>query len=250
MPDTNTSGVVSSGPLPRGDGTIPGDAVPMPLPIAVGEPAPGGGRVRFVVGTEGDDTLTIEGGATAVGGGGNDTFVLTTNGANDGLERLGSILDYNEGDKLDLSKLGANAAIVGREAIEGGERISIDYNGDGKADGVLDTYTGKGPATVEPSPDDGEFHILPYPMPVDDGEFHILPYPMPGDDGVVTILPYPLPGEAVILPVDFGGGIGDGAGIPVDFDGGIGDGEVHILPYPMPGDGEFVVNRIASDWAI
>ena len=34
---------------------------------------------------------------------------------------------------------------------------------------------------------DGEFHILPYPLP-GDGEFHILPYPMPGD-GEVSILP-------------------------------------------------------------
>lgn len=216
MPDTNLSGVVSSGPLPSGDGTIPSDAIPMPMPIAVGEPVPGG-RIRFLVGTEGDDTLTIEGGATALGGGGDDTFVLTSDGLDDGIERLGAILDYSAGDKLDLSKLGDKAAIVGREAFEGGETLSIDYDGDGVADGVLETYTGKGAATVEPSPGDGEFHILPYPMP--------------GDDGVVTILPYPLPGEAVILPVDF--------------DGGIGDGEFHILPAF-----DVTVLRASSDWAI
>lgn len=245
MPDTNVSNAISSRPLPPGAGTdpLPGDIRPMPLPIAPGEPAPDG-RVRFVVGTEGDDVLTIEGGATAIGGGGDDTFVLTSSGAAEGLERLGAILDFSEGDKLDLSKLGEKAAIVGREAFLGGESLSIDYDGDGKADGVLDTYTGKGPATVEPSPGDGEFHILPFPMP--------------GDDGVVTILPYPLPGEAVILPVDFGGGIGDGAPLPVDLGGGIGDGEFHILPYPMPGDGEvtilptfeLTVVRFTSDWSI
>jgi hypothetical protein len=223
MPDTNLSNAISSGPLPPGARPLPGDILPMPLPIAVGEPAPG--RIRFVVGTEGDDTLTIEGGATAVGAGGNDTFVLVSSGEAEGLERLGSILDFSEGDKLDLSKLGEKAAIVGREAFQGGESLSIDYDGDGKADGVLDTYTGKGPATVEPAPGDGEFHILPFPMP--------------GDDGVVTILPYPLPGEAVILPVDF--------------DGGIGDGEFHILPYPMPGDGEVTLLSpfsFTTQWAI
>ncbi|TAL36006.1 MAG: hypothetical protein EPN98_05575 [Phenylobacterium sp.] len=188
------SNIVSSGrPLPAGDTVIPVDAVPMPLPIAAGEPNPGG-RVRAVVGTEGDDTLVLEGGATGIGGGGDDTFVLVSNGDAKGVERLGAILDFNAGDTLDLSRLGANARILGREDDDGGTRISIDYDGDGKEDGFVLTFeTGQ----IAPSPDDGEFHILPFPMPGD--------------------------GEVVILPVDF--------------DGGIGDGEFHILPFPMPGDG-------------
>ena len=128
------SNVVSSRPLP-GDGTappIPGDAIPMPMPIAPGEPAPDGGRIRMVAGTEAGETLVIEGGATAFGGGGDDTFVLVSSGDSEGSERLGAILDFNAGDALDLSRLGANARVLGREALDGGERVSIDYDGDGQ----------------------------------------------------------------------------------------------------------------------
>lgn len=203
------SNAISSRPLPGGDVVIPGDAIPMPLPIAVGEPSPGG-RVRIVAGTEGDDTLVLEGGGTGVGGGGDDTFVLVSSGDAEGSERLGAILDFDAGDTLDLSRLGANARILGREDAEGGTRVSLDYDGDGKEDGFVLTFeTGQ----IVPSPDDGEFHILPFPMPGD--------------------------GEVVILPVEPDGGIGDGGVtiLPVDFDGGIGDGTVHILPFPMPGDG-------------
>jgi hypothetical protein len=193
------SGVVSSRPLP-GDGTappIPGDAKPMPMPIAPGEPPPDGGRIRMVVGTEADDTLVMEGGASAIGGGGDDTFVLVSGGAVDGSERLGAILDFDAGDKLDLSRLGANARVLGREALDGGgARVSIDYDGDGKEDGFVLTFE-KG--VIAPAPGDGDFTILPYPMPID--------------------------GEPI--PVDLGGGIGDGAG----------EGEVTILPYPLPGAG-------------
>lgn len=190
---------------------IPGDAVPMPLPIAVGEPAPGG-RVRVVAGTEADETLVIEGGATAFGGGGDDTFVLVSGGADEGVERLGAILDFDAGDTLDLSRLGETAAILGREATLGGARVSIDYDGDGREDGFVLTFE-KG--EIAPEPDDGGFTILPFPMPVDfdggigdtpipvdlggsigDGEFHILPFPLPGeDDGMFHILPFPMPGD-------------------------------------------------------
>lgn len=188
------SNAVASRPLPGGDVVIPGDAIPMPLPIAVGEPSPGG-RIRVVAGTEGDDTLVLEGGATGLGGGGDDTFVLVSSGDAEGSERLGAILDFDAGDTLDLSRLGANARILGREDADGGgTRVSIDCDGDGKEDGFVLTFE-KG--QIVPSPNDGEFHILPFPMPGD--------------------------GEVVILPVE-----------P---DGGIGDGAVHILPFPMPGDG-------------
>ena len=205
------SNVVSpSRPLPAGEVSIPGDAIPMPLPIAVGEPHPGG-RIRVVAGTEGDDTLVLEGGATGLGGGGDDAFVLVSSGDTEGSERLGAILDFDAGDTLDLSRLGANARILGREDADGGgTRVSIDYDGDGKEDGFVLTFEN---GQIVPSPDDGEFHILPFPMPGD--------------------------GEVIILPVEPDGGIGDGAviSLPVDFDGGIGDGAVHILPFPMPGDG-------------
>jgi hypothetical protein len=187
------SSVTSSRPMP-GDGTnppIPGDAVPMPLPIAPGEPSPDGGRIRMIAGTEASEKLVIEGGATAFGGGGDDTFVLVSSGDVEGSERLGAILDFDAGDSLDLSRLGANAKILGRETTGGETRVSIDYDGDGKEDGFVLTFE-KG--QVAPEPGDGGVTILPFPMPVDfdggigDGEFHILPYPMPGD-GEVVILP-------------------------------------------------------------
>lgn len=194
------SSVISSRPLPDGatPPTIPGDAIPMPLPIAPGEPNPNGaaGRIRAIVGTDGDDKLVLEGGATGIGAGGNDTFVLVSSGDVEGSERLGAILDFDAGDKLDLSRLGANAKILGRTEADGGVRVSIDYDGDGNEDGFVMTFE-KG--QIAPSPDDGDFHILPFPMPGD--------------------------GEVVILPVDL--------------DGGIGDGAVTILPFPMPGDGPF-----------
>lgn len=187
--------VSSSGPLPAGDGLTSGGATPTPLPVAVGE-SNSGDRVRVVVGSEGDDRLVLEDGATAIGGGGDDTFVLVSSGGGEGAERLGVILDFNAGDTLDLSRLGANARVLGRQDADGGgTRVSIDYDGDGKEDGFVLTFE-KG--QIAPSPDDGEFHILPFPMPGD--------------------------GEAVILPVDLDGGIGD-------------DGAVHILPFPAPGDG-------------
>jgi hypothetical protein len=192
MPDLDPNASTSSRPLPAPGLTPPGagDVLPMPMPIAPGEPAPGGGRIRFVTGTEGDDRLVIEGGATAIGGGGDDIFVLVSSGDGKDSEHLGAILDFDAGDKLDLSRLGDKAAILGREALGGGQRVSIDYDGDGKEDGFLLTFE-KG--AVSPEPGDGGFTILPFPMPVDfdggigDGEFHILPYPMPGD-GEVTLL--------------------------------------------------------------
>jgi hypothetical protein len=150
----------------------------------------------MIAGTEADEKLVIEGGATAFGGGGNDTFVLVSSGDSEGSERLGAVLDFNAGDTLDLSRLGANASILGREALDGGVRVSIDYDGDGKEDGFVLTFE---QGSIAPEPGDGGVTILPFPMPVDfgggigdgagDGEFHILPYPMPGD------------GEVVILPV-------------------------------------------------
>ena len=208
------SALVSSRPL-AGDGTeppVPGEILPLPIPmpIAPGEPAPNG-RLRMVVGTEADETLVIEGGATAIGGGGGDAFVLVSSGVGEGAERLGAVLDFTAGDTLDLSRLGANARVLGREALDGGARVSIDYDGDGQEDGFVLTFE---KAVVSPEPDDGSVTILPFPLPVDvgggigDGEFHILPYPLPGD-GEFHILPYPMPGdgEVSILPaLDLGAG--------------------------------------------
>lgn len=194
--------VISSRPLP-GEGTappVPGEILPlpMPMPIAPGEPAPNG-RLRMVVGTAADEKLVIEGGATAIGGGGDDTFVLVSSGDSEDPERLGAVLDFSAGDTLDLSRLGANASILGREALDGGVRVSIDYDGDGQEDGFVLTFE-KG--VVSPEPDDGGVTILPFPLPVDfgggigDGEVHILPYPLPGEgDGEFHILPFPMPGD-------------------------------------------------------
>jgi len=198
MPTSDSGNAISSGttPIVGVAPTLPVDAVPMPMPIAPGEPNPAGdARLRIVAGTEGDDRLVLDG-RVAFGAGGNDTFVLTsTQDDPDGPEHLGTIMDFQDGDKLDLSQLGDKAAILGRDAAgKGGERVSIDYDGDGKEDGFVIVHANGVPAdddtgVVSPLPGDAEPHILPFPLPGDaEGEFHILPYPMPGD-GVVTILP-------------------------------------------------------------
>lgn len=191
MPTIDPGVAVSTLPTPISDAvTLPADAVPMPMPIAVGEPNPAGGaRLRIVSGTDGDDRLDVGGGA-AFGGEGNDTFVLTsTHGEVEGPEHLGIILDFHAGDSLDLSALGDQAAILGQEADgKGGQRVSIDCDGDGKEDGYVIVHE-----NGQPAPDDSG--VI---SPGDEGEFHILPYPMPGDDGVFTILPYPMPGDGEV----------------------------------------------------
>jgi len=198
MPTSDSGNAISSGTTPIiGAKPLPTDVLPMPMPmpIAPGEPSPAGdARLRIVAGTDGDDRLVLDG-RVAFGGGGDDTFVLTSTADDvDGPEHLGTIMDFQDGDKLDLSELGDKAAILGRDADgKGGERVSIDVDGDGKEDGFVILHENGVPApddsgVISPLPGDGEFHILPFPMPGDgEGEFHILPYPMPGD-GEVTIL--------------------------------------------------------------
>lgn len=138
-------------PLPPSDVMPPGDAVPMPMPIPPGDPGVGNGRARFVAGSEGDDRLMVQGGATVLGNGGNDVFVLTSSGQAEGSELLGVILDLQAGDSLDLSLLGESSAILARGAQDGGgERISIDYDGDGHEDGFVIAFDGSRVA-----PDDG-----------------------------------------------------------------------------------------------
>ncbi|RAK65527.1 hypothetical protein DJ019_11230 [Phenylobacterium kunshanense] len=142
------------------------------------------------MGTSGDDTLAVEGGATAIGAGGSDVFVLVSNGlSGDEPERLGVILDYDfSNDALDLGKLGDDAVIVSQDAIKGGARIGIDYDGDGDEDGYVLAYTpgpNGEPAEILPEDDDGGFTILPFPLPTDDGVFTILPYPMPTDGQII-----------------------------------------------------------------
>jgi hypothetical protein len=222
--------------VPLDTGSLPAITITSTLPsIAVGEPSPGG-RVRVVVGTEADDTLTLEGGSTAVGGGGSDVYALVSNGVdNGGAERLGVILDYDaSNDSLDLSQLGPNASIVSQDAIKGGARIGIDYDGDGKEDGFVLAYApgpNGEPATILPEADDTGFTILPFPVPGDDGVFTILPFPMPGDDGVVTILPYPVSGDDEVFTIQ-----------PYPMPGD--DGVFTILPYPMPGDGAIALGQV------
>lgn len=185
MPTLDPNSATSSGVLPNtGVVPLPADALPAPMPGQI-EPVPGdGGRLRIVAGTDGDDVLTLDG-LVAFGGAGADTFVLTSVDADaDGPENLGTIMDLTAEDKIDLSQLGEGAAILGREADgKGGERISIDFDGDGDEDGFITAFENGAPAPndtgVVPA-DGGDFHILPFPMP-GDGEFHILPYPMPGD---------------------------------------------------------------------
>ncbi|PZQ62207.1 MAG: hypothetical protein DI570_11800, partial [Phenylobacterium zucineum] len=94
MPTDNLS-VTSSIVVTSGSVAVPINAIASTIPsIAVGEPNPG--RIRMVTGTEGDDALVIEGGATAIGGGGADVFTLVSSGIEIATpERLGVILDYN-----------------------------------------------------------------------------------------------------------------------------------------------------------
>lgn len=174
------------------------------LPIAVGEPHPGGRpappangerpvpdgatapgstpRIEIVTGTEGDDRLVLSAGGVARGAGGNDTFVLTSGGATGDRfpERLGYITDFNDGDTLDLSQLGANAKVLNREQARlsfGPDRISIDYDGDGDADGVLLVSSGR-------TPDLSDYRPMPMPQPRSD-----LPYVETGDPGEVVQSP-------------------------------------------------------------
>lgn len=215
MPADNLSSIVVT------SGGVPINAISATLPsIAVGEPNPG--RVRVVTGTEGDDAIVVEGGASAIGGGGADVFTLVSSGIEIATpERLGVILDYDfSNDSLDLAKIGPDAVIVSQGAIKGGARIGIDYDGDGEEDGYVLAYApgpNGEPATILPEDDDGGFSVEPFPIPTDDGVFTILPYPMPGDDGVFTILPYPMPGD---------------------------DGVFTIQPFPMPGDGAITLGQI------
>jgi hypothetical protein len=194
---------------------LPIDALPAPMPLPSGEPAPG--RVLIVSGGEGDDRLVLPTGSVGSGGGGNDVFVLASSGdaGAQGSERLATIIDWNEGDRLDLSNLGENARELGRAAdAGGGVRVSIDYDGDGAEDGfVLVSHRGSVPGLpsdtpARPEPIDGEYHILPFPMPGDG------PFPVPGGDGGFHILPFPVTGDGPYLlgnqwsaapaaPVDF-----------------------------------------------
>ena len=171
-------------PLPA-DGaaiTIAVPPVPMPMPRPDGGVVtPHVGPVRFVAGTAGNDTLVLQPGGFAFGGGGDDTFVLVSGGRGTGVERLGVISDFNAGDKLDLSQLGANAKVLAREtgnAPGAPDRMSIDYDGDGKEDGFLLVGPGRpfGEARPLPMPIGEGPRIQPLP-----GEVHILPFPGPGD---------------------------------------------------------------------
>ncbi|MBU1375727.1 MAG: hypothetical protein KKE02_02980 [Alphaproteobacteria bacterium] len=198
MPTSDPGNAISSGTTPiTGAPVLPIDAIPMPMPmpIAPGELHPGGeGRLRIIAGTEGDDRLVLDGGF-AVGGEGDDTFVLTsTQGDADEPENLGTILDFQAGDKLDLSQLGDKAAELGRAAdAKGGQRVSIDYDGDGKEDGFVIVHE-RGEIAPDDtgvvSPGDGGFHILPFPMP-GDGEVTIVPTAFSLDEagvaGAVTV---------------------------------------------------------------
>lgn len=130
-------------PLPFGPaedpGLIGGDAgfVPTALP--------------FITGTAGDDLLAIAGGI-AFGGAGADSFLLTPVSSRfEALTDFGVILDFESADKLDLSALGAGATILGSEAILGGgaQRVSIDFDGDGREDGFVVTHA---PLSLDGSP--------------------------------------------------------------------------------------------------
>jgi hypothetical protein len=158
-----------------GTGPFTADALPLPLPggVQIAPALPIVARPFTIVGTEGDDRLLLPGGANAIGAGGDDVFVLSSRGDTEGVEQLGSILDFSKGDTLDVSGLGEKAKILGSRALDRGEgqRFSIDYDGDGDEDGFVLAYN-------QPALDVGGFR--PYPMPsldgaVPDGEVRIMP---------------------------------------------------------------------------
>ncbi|WP_413165524.1 hypothetical protein ACL6C3_03910 [Capilliphycus salinus ALCB114379] len=89
------------------------------------------------------------------------------------------------------------------------------------------------PDDFSPSEIDGEFTILPYPLP---GFGEEIPTISEGEiDGEFTILPFPLPetGE------EFDWLTGSSNGEELSISEGEIDGEVTILPFPLPGDEEF-----------
>lgn len=105
----------------------------------------GNAVANVLKGMAGDDVLNgFEGADTLYGGGGNDTFQFAH------LEHGDQIMDWNAGDKIDLTKLDANSAITGDQAFafvgsaafsnvagelryDGGV-LQGDTNGDGVAD--------------------------------------------------------------------------------------------------------------------
>ncbi len=146
---------------------MPGDG-PHILPFpGSGAGAPGGlpfpGLPERVAGTSGDDRIEVPTGAVAAGLGGDDTFVLTAGDTAEQGQPLAVITDFSDGDTLDLSQLGPDAKILGKEAPDhpwGADRVSIDFDGDGAEDGFV-VLAGRGP-------DLGAFQ--PYPMPTIRGE--------------------------------------------------------------------------------
>lgn len=165
-----------------GEGVELGQVRPMPMPMPIPLPDPGAatpGDARpalpllpIVTGGEGDDRLDLPAGGFAFGRGGDDVFVLNSAGVSGAPERLGFIGDFDEGDQLDLSRLGPSARILDREAATspwGSDRISIDYDADGDEDGYLLVSDGK-------RPDIADFQPMPLPAPAPGNEVRILPY--------------------------------------------------------------------------
>lgn len=174
---------------------MPGDGpVVLPAPGTTPGFAPGSiGLPERIAGTEGDDRIEVPTGAVAAGLGGNDVFVLTPADAAKAGQPLAIITDFNEGDSLDLGKLGANARILATDESDrpwGADRVSIDADGDGTEDGFV-ILAGKGP-------DLGTFQA--YPMPI-----------VRGDTPVATLAANPFGGVNVGGPIAIGGG--DAAGI-------------------------------------
>lgn len=131
----------------------------------------------LVRGTPGDDRLILPAGGQAIGGGGDDIFVLT--GGADG--HLGVIHDFSPGDSLDVSALGARAKVLGLTS-PGSQVYAIDFDGDDDPDGFVFVFEDH-PLPVEP-----DFPIggPSGPMPVD-----FEPFPIGGPvSEEVTILPF------------------------------------------------------------
>lgn len=167
----------------------------LPAPVDAGPSGQSAGappRIGMTVGTSGDDRLAVQAGGMALGGGGNDVFVLSADLPGQAWRPMAFIPDYAQGDSLDLSRLGEQARVLDTLDLDDGRsRIGIDIDSDGYEDGYLIV----GAARL---PNAGDYQPMPMPEP--------RPWPVEPpnafDPGwVVGPISSP-PGEARILPVD------------------------------------------------
>lgn len=202
-----------------------------------------------VSGTQQSETIAMGAGMMATGAGGDDTFRLQPGDEKIGTQFLGVVLDFNEGDKLDLSGLGLNAQVLQQTKLANGQtRASIDYDGDGKENGFV--ILGAPPHWDDQPP---HWDAQPMPMPDPNAEVRIQPVfdmPVAGSGSVVgaPVEKHPIPrpdpnAEVTILPIFDEDDAGEQSL----------DGEVHILPWygdDAEGYGSSILYAQSSDMLV